>query len=120
MGAGTLLLFVGVAMISSHLVRPLAALVGRPARSLGGAAGRLAAQNSVRNPGRTASTAAALMIGLALVTFVATLGDGLRSSFDDALEQADPRATTSCRPTATPTAGVSRRRPARRSRGRPA
>jgi putative ABC transport system permease protein len=85
MGAGTLLLFVGVAMLSSHLVRPLAALVGRPARSLGGSAGRLAAQNSVRNPGRTASTAAALMIGLALVTFVATLGAGLRSSFADSL-----------------------------------
>ena len=85
MGAGTLLLFLGVAMLSSHLVRPLAALVGRPARSLGGSAGRLAAQNSVRNPGRTASTAAALMIGLALVTFVATLGAGLRSSFADSL-----------------------------------
>src|SRR5204863_9297884 len=83
--AGTLLLFVGVAMLSGHLVRPLAALVGRPARSLGGSAGRLAAQNSVRNPGRTASTAAALMIGLALVTFVATLGAGLRSSFADSL-----------------------------------
>jgi putative ABC transport system permease protein len=85
MGVGTLLLFLGVAMISSHLVRPLAALVGRPARSLGGSPGRLAAENSVRNPGRTASTAAALMIGLALVTFVATLGNGLRSSFADSL-----------------------------------
>src|SRR4051812_25450459 len=85
MGAGTLLLFIGVAMVSSHLVVPLAALVGRPARALGGSAGRLAAQNSVRNPGRTASTAAALMIGLALVTFVATLGAGLRSSFADSL-----------------------------------
>ena len=85
MGAGTLLLFLGVAMISSHLVRPLASLVGRPARSLGGAAGRLAAQNAVRNPGRTASTAAALMIGLALVTFVATLGAGMRSAFADSL-----------------------------------
>jgi putative ABC transport system permease protein len=87
MGAGTLLLFVGVAMISSHLVRPLAALVGRPARSLGGSAGRLAAQNAVRNPGRTASTAAALMIGLALVTFVATVGAGLRSAFADSLNE---------------------------------
>jgi putative ABC transport system permease protein len=85
MGAGTVLLFLGVAMMSSHLVRPLAALVGRPARSLGGSPGRLAAENSVRNPGRTASTAAALMIGLALVTFVATLGNGLRSSFGDSL-----------------------------------
>jgi putative ABC transport system permease protein len=74
-----------VALISSHLVPPLAALVGRPARSLGGSPGRLAAENSVRNPGRTAATAAALMIGLALVTFVATLGSGLRSSFADSL-----------------------------------
>ncbi len=87
MGAGTVLLFVGVAMMASHLVRPLAALVGRPARSLGGAPGRLAAENSVRNPGRTASTAAALMIGLALVTFVATLGNGLRGAFGDALDK---------------------------------
>jgi len=87
MGAGTLLLFLGVAMISTHLVRPLAAVVGRPARSLGGSAGRLAARNAVRNPGRTASTAAALMIGLALVTFVATLGAGLRDSFAHSLNE---------------------------------
>jgi putative ABC transport system permease protein len=87
MGAGTALLFVGVALISSHLVRPLAALVGGPARSLGGAAGRLAAQNAVRHPGRTASTAAALMIGLALVTFVATLGAGMRHAFADSLDR---------------------------------
>jgi putative ABC transport system permease protein len=80
LGAGTLLLFTGVAMMSSHLVKPLARVVGLPARQFGGAAGRLAAENSVRNPGRTASTAAALMIGLALVTFVATLGSGLKDS----------------------------------------
>jgi putative ABC transport system permease protein len=87
MGVGTVLLFIGVAMTASHLVGPLAALVGRPARSLGGAPGRLAAENSVRNPGRTASTAAALMIGLAFVTFVATLGSGMRSAFADTLHE---------------------------------
>jgi putative ABC transport system permease protein len=87
MGAGTVLLFLGVAMVASHLIRPIAAVVGRPARSLGGAPGRLAAENSVRNPGRTASTAAALMIGLALVTFVAVLGSGMRSAFGDALNK---------------------------------
>ena len=87
MGLGTVLLFVGVAMVASHLIRPIAAVVGRPARSLGGAPGRLAAENSVRNPGRTASTAAALMIGLALVTFVAVLGSGMRSGFAGALNQ---------------------------------
>ena len=85
LGAGTLLLFIGVALISSYVVRPLASVVGRPARALGGAAGRLAVANSVRNTGRTAATAAALMVGLALIAFVATLGAGLRSSVKDAL-----------------------------------
>jgi putative ABC transport system permease protein len=80
-GAGTLILFIGVAMFSSRLVRPLASIVGRPAERLGRTAGRLARENAMRNPGRTAATAAALMIGIALVTFVAILGQGLRSSF---------------------------------------
>src|SRR5437588_894489 len=77
---GTLLLFIGVALVSSALVKPLASLVGTPARRAGGTPGRLASENSVRNPGRTANTAAALMIGLALITFVATLGKGLKAS----------------------------------------
>jgi len=85
LGAGTLMLFIGVALVSSYVVRPLAAVVGRPARAFGGAAGRLAVANSDRNPGRTAGTAAALMIGLALIAFVATLGAGLRNSVKDAL-----------------------------------
>ena len=83
---GVLLLFVGVAMISSKLVRPLAAVVGLPARWIGGAAGGLARRNSVRNPGRTAATAAALMIGVALVAFVATLANGMKASNREAIE----------------------------------
>ena len=75
-GGGVLALFIGVATVSSRLVRPIAALVGWPiART--GVAGALARENAVRNPARTASTAAALMIGLALVTFVSVLGSGL-------------------------------------------
>jgi putative ABC transport system permease protein len=85
LGVGTLLLFIGVALVSSYVVRPLASVVGRPARAFGGSAGRLAVANSVRNPGRTAATAAALMIGLALIAFVATLGSGLQNSAKDAL-----------------------------------
>jgi len=85
LAAGTLLLFIGVALVSSYVVRPLVSIVGRPARAFGGAAGRLAVANSVRNTGRTAATAAALMIGLALIAFVATLGEGLRNSVKDAL-----------------------------------
>jgi putative ABC transport system permease protein len=80
-GVGTLILFVGVAMLSSRLVPPLASVVGRPAERIARVAGRLARENAMRNPGRTAATAAALMIGIALVTFVAILGQGLRTSF---------------------------------------
>jgi putative ABC transport system permease protein len=83
---GVLLLFIGVALISSRLVRPIAAIVGLPAEHLGGAAGSLARQNSVRNPGRTAATAAALMIGIALVTFVAVLASGMKASNRGAIE----------------------------------
>jgi putative ABC transport system permease protein len=83
---GVLLLFVGVAMISPQLVRPLAAVVGIPARQIGGAAGRIARANSIRNPGRTAATAAALMIGIALVTFVAVLANGMKQSNRGAIE----------------------------------
>jgi putative ABC transport system permease protein len=85
LGGGILALFVGVAWAAPHLVRPLARLVGWPARRAGGVAGELAGANSVRNPGRTASTAAALMIGLTLVTVVAVLGAGLRGSVESAV-----------------------------------
>jgi putative ABC transport system permease protein len=84
---GVLLLFLGVAMLSSHLVTPIAAVVGTPARRAGGAAGRLASGNSVRNPSRTAATAAALMIGIALVSFIATLTNGMKASNREAIEE---------------------------------
>jgi len=84
---GVLLLFLGVAMLSSHLVRPIAAVVGIPARSAGGAAGKLASGNTLRSPGRTAATAAALMIGIALVSFIATLTNGMKASNREAIEE---------------------------------
>jgi putative ABC transport system permease protein len=85
MGLGAFLIFLGVALFSSHLVRPLARVLGWPATRIGGAAGLLARDNSYRNTQRTASTAAALMIGLALVTLVATLAAGIVNSFKGAV-----------------------------------
>jgi putative ABC transport system permease protein len=85
LGGGILALFTGIAFLAPRLVRPLTRVVGWPARRGGGVAGELADANSVRNPGRTASTAAALMIGLTLVTVVAVLGQGLRSSTEKAV-----------------------------------
>ena len=87
LGIGVLLLFFGVSMNAAKVVRPLAAVLGAPARTIGGAPGILARDNATRNPSRTASTASALMIGLALVTFVAIFGQGIRSSFEDAVNE---------------------------------
>jgi putative ABC transport system permease protein len=85
MGLGALLIFLGVALFSSRLVRPLAQVLGWPATKIGGAAGLLARDNARRNTQRTASTAAALMIGLALVTLVATLAAGIVNTFKGAV-----------------------------------
>jgi putative ABC transport system permease protein len=87
MGVGALLIFLGVALLSERLVKPLAAWLGWPATKIGGVSGTLARDNAQRNPQRTASTAAALMIGLALVTLVSVLAAGIVSTFRDAVDE---------------------------------
>ena len=86
-GVGAAALFVGVAMLAKTLVPPLASVLGWPATRFGGTAGRLARGNAMRNPARTASTASALMIGLALVTLVSVLAAGLKSTFESSVNQ---------------------------------
>ena len=86
-GVGAVGIFIGVALLSPRLVKPMASLVGRPLERFRGVAGRLARENSIRNPGRTASTAAALMIGLAMVSFVAIFAAGLRGSINAAFDK---------------------------------
>jgi putative ABC transport system permease protein len=85
MGLGALLVFMGVALLSARIVPTLASWLGWPATRLAGEVGRLARENSRRNPQRTASTASALMIGLALVTLVAILAAGIISNFKGAV-----------------------------------
>jgi putative ABC transport system permease protein len=78
LGLGTLLAFIGIAMLSPLVSRPIASGVGRVfSRRL---PGRLGRENAVRNPRRTAATAAALMIGLALISAVTVLGSSLKAS----------------------------------------
>jgi putative ABC transport system permease protein len=84
---GTLLIFMGIALLSVRFIRPLAGALGWPATRIGGAAGALAQGNARRNPQRTASTAAALMIGLALVTLVAVLAAGIVATFKGAVNE---------------------------------
>ena len=87
LGVGAVAVFIGVALLSPRLVAPMASVVGRPLERFRGVPGRIARENAVRNPGRTAVTAAALMIGLALVSFVAVFAAGLRGSIDDAIDK---------------------------------
>jgi len=85
MGAGAVLVFIGVSLLSARIVPVLAGWIGWPATKVAGAAGRLARENARRNPQRTASTASALMIGLALVTLVAMLSAGVIANFRGAV-----------------------------------
>jgi putative ABC transport system permease protein len=87
LGVGAAMLFLGVAILAPTLVPPLARVLGWPAKRMGGAAGSLARGNVVRNPARTASTAAALMIGLALVTLVGVLAAGLKTRFEGGVNE---------------------------------
>jgi putative ABC transport system permease protein len=87
LGGGAALVFVGTSLASPRLVRPIASGLGRPIERLRGLTGQIARENTVRNPGRTAVTAAALMIGLALVTFVTVFAAGARNSVDEVIDE---------------------------------
>jgi putative ABC transport system permease protein len=76
---GAVALLLGAALLARFVTRPLLSIIGWPVDRLG-IRGTLARENSIRNPHRTASTAAALMIGLGLVTFALIFGDSLRES----------------------------------------
>ncbi len=73
--------------LPARFVRLLASMIGRVAERIGGSAGRLARRNAMRNPGRTAVTASAMMIGVALVTLVTVVAQGLRDSTTGALDR---------------------------------
>jgi len=87
LGGGLVLMFIGVALLGGRFVPPLASAIGWPIEKLRGVTGRLARENAQRQPARTATTAAALMIGVALVVFVGVFSSSLRASIGDTLEQ---------------------------------
>ena len=86
MGVAALLVFIGVAMLSPLIARPAARLLAWPApldEEHHRPAGR---DNAMRNPRRTASTSAALMIGLALVSFIAIIGASFKDTISSAID----------------------------------
>ena len=84
---GVLTVFVGINMTSPLFARPMARALGAPLARLDGTPGHLARQNAARSPRRTSSTAAALMIGLALVVTVSVVADSLKSSVAKVLDE---------------------------------
>jgi len=81
MGFGAVLLIIGVFVLTPLLSRPLIAAAAPLMRAFG-IAGKLARQNSVRNPRRTAATASALMIGLTLITGMTVMAGSLQHAID--------------------------------------
>lgn len=69
-GLGTSVTFLGVAVLGPIIASPVTRVLGAPIRRLRGIPGRLARENALRNPKRTATTASALMIGVALIGFI--------------------------------------------------
>ena len=83
-GLGLAVAMVGVIVSLPFAVRPLTAVIAAPMR-LRGLPGELAKQNAMRNPRRTASTAAALMIGLTLVVSMSVFASSLKDSFGEVI-----------------------------------
>ncbi|MGH1505531.1 MAG: ABC transporter permease [Acidimicrobiales bacterium] len=88
LGIGSVLTFIGVAMVSALFAGPAASLLGRPVQAIRGTTGRIARDNASRSPQRTAATATALMIGLSLITAVSVLAASIKASFSELLEEA--------------------------------
>ena len=88
-GLGAFAIFIGIGMLAPIVARPMASVIGRPLARWFGIAGRLGRENSMRSPRRTAQTASALLVGIALVSTIAVFGasvsKSVTSSVDDAI-----------------------------------
>jgi putative ABC transport system permease protein len=87
-GGGALAIFLGVSSLSSAVARPVSRFIGAPIRRAFGVPGQLAVDNAGRSPRRTARTASALMIGVALVSAAAVFASSLRDTFGRILDRA--------------------------------
>ncbi len=87
-GFGGLAILISTNLLSPLLAGPLSNALGRPLVGALGVPGRLGRENSTRNPRRTAQTAAALMVGLSLVSTIAVLGASLSASAKNEVDSA--------------------------------
>jgi putative ABC transport system permease protein len=85
-GGGAILTFLGVAVLGPIIAGPLSRVIGAPVARVKGVTGKLARQNAVRNPRRTASTAAALMIGVGLMAFFSIFAASATASVNHTID----------------------------------
>ncbi|NQU37025.1 MAG: FtsX-like permease family protein, partial [Actinobacteria bacterium] len=81
-GVGATLTFLGYLIFSPVAARPVGIALGAPIKKLRGVAGGMAQRNAIRNPRRTANTAAALMVGVAVVTLFTIFAASIKTSID--------------------------------------
>ena len=91
---GTIAIFFGIAILAPFVIRPLVSALSWPVRAVFPVEGRLAAEAARSDPGRTASTATALLIGLALVVAVNSLGSSFLKTISDEFDQSFARDLT--------------------------
>ncbi|MGH9172279.1 MAG: ABC transporter permease [Acidimicrobiales bacterium] len=87
-GVGAVAIFIGAGMLAPVVARPISSVLGRPLQGMLGISGRLGRENSMRSPRRTAQTASALMVGLALISTMAVFGASLSKSATAAVDGA--------------------------------
>src|SRR5207342_191450 len=85
LGVGVLAVILGVFVLGPVIARPAMHVLGFPTK-LSGATGHLAKENAKRNPRRSAATASALMIGVALVGFITILASSTKASTAEAVD----------------------------------
>ena len=86
-GAGVLLVFLGVSVLGRTIALPLSRIIGAPLPRLRGVTGRLARENAMRNPKRTAASASALMIGVGLVVFITIFAASTTASVNASIDR---------------------------------
>lgn len=86
-GLGAGLVFLGITVLGPILVGPFVGVIGWPIARFRGITGRLAQENTERNPKRTSSTAAALMIGVGLVGLIAIAAASVTESINQAIDE---------------------------------
>jgi putative ABC transport system permease protein len=87
-GIGAVAIFLGAATLAPAIARPLSSVIGRPLARVLGEPGQLGRENSMRSPRRTAQTASALMVGLALVAAISVFGASVSRSVTSSADQA--------------------------------